>query len=603
MFITINRIMTHVWSAIFFVCIVISLYPSLFTRAVIPLAIIIGFGIPFNIRFPDYYLRRLGLPSIREQREMATQEEPAREQPANMPLPSSAFEAISLMPTVFNAEAAGDMKAVIAFIVTGDEEFTGYIAIENGRCVYESQPPGNPDLAIQTPAHVWLGIARKEIDGQQAYMRQDYKAEGNLGILLRLNRIFSGSDKSGTERNGKAVKVPAKLREHRAESGKNVDLSSTLQKENAMKVLAINSSPRGHDQSRTHLILSHLVSGMREAGAEVEVVELRKKKVNYCIGCFTCWTKTPGICLHKDDMTNELFPKLLESDLVVYATPLYHYTVNASLKTFIERTLPILEPFFILEKGVTRHPLRHTHPPVAVLSVAGFPEMSVFDQLSKYVNFLFRDGLVAEIYRPGAESMGRDGHKAAEIYDALSQAGRELVESMEIAPTTMERITKPVIDFKTSASLGNLFWKTCIAEGVTPKEFTEKKLVPRPDSIETFLMIMPMGFNSKKAGDTKAVIQFDFSGEVDGSCYFDINQGKIGTNTGPAQNPDLTIQAPFDVWMDIMTRKADWTNDVHAKEIYGRRRFVDLDENESTIWIGLMRFQILNQCIVCEFSG
>jgi len=87
-----------------------------------------------------------------------------------------------------------------------------------------------------------------------------------------------------------------------------------------MKILSINSSPRTGGQSKTELMLNHLVEGMQEAGAEVEVVNLREKKIKNCIGCFTCWTKTPGKCLQKDDMTNEIFPKLLASDLVVYAT-------------------------------------------------------------------------------------------------------------------------------------------------------------------------------------------------------------------------------------------------------------------------------------------
>ena len=95
-----------------------------------------------------------------------------------------------------------------------------------------------------------------------------------------------------------------------------------------MKILAINSSPRTGGQSKTELMLNHLIEGMQEAGADVEVVNLRGKKINYCIGCFTCWTKTPGQCIHKDDMTKELFPKWQNSDLVVYATPLYHYTVT-----------------------------------------------------------------------------------------------------------------------------------------------------------------------------------------------------------------------------------------------------------------------------------
>ncbi len=82
-----------------------------------------------------------------------------------------------------------------------------------------------------------------------------------------------------------------------------------------MKVLAINSSPRSGGQSKTELMLNHLAEGMQEAGANVEVVNLREKKIKNCIGCYTCWTKTPGKCVHKDDMAKELFPKWLESDM------------------------------------------------------------------------------------------------------------------------------------------------------------------------------------------------------------------------------------------------------------------------------------------------
>ena len=123
-----------------------------------------------------------------------------------------------------------------------------------------------------------------------------------------------------------------------------------------MKILSINSSPRTGGQSKTELMLNYLVEGMQEAGADVEVVNLHEKNIKNCIGGFTCWTKTPGKCIHKDDMTNELFPKWLKADLVVYATPLYHYTVNAEMKAFIERTLPAVEPFFEQHDNRTVHP-------------------------------------------------------------------------------------------------------------------------------------------------------------------------------------------------------------------------------------------------------
>jgi putative NADPH-quinone reductase len=327
-----------------------------------------------------------------------------------------------------------------------------------------------------------------------------------------------------------------------------------------MKVLALNSSPRSEDQSKTELMLSHLAQGMREAGAEVEVVALRDKKVKNCIGCYTCWTKTPGVCIHKDDMTNELYPKWLDADLVVYATPLYHFTVNATMKAFIERTLPVIEPFFELKGERTWHPLRHRHPAVAMLSVAGFPDDSVFDQLSSWTNFIFRPVLAAEIYRPFAEGLvvPAFAEKAKEILDAVTQAGRELVASKKVGSQTMDRIKQPILEDKTVIQkMVNLMWKTCIAEGVTPKELREKGIVPRPDSLETFMMIMPMGFNLAAAGDTRAVLQFRFSGNVEGSCYFKIEEGTIKAFSGAAEKTDLTIETPFDLWIDIMTGKAD----------------------------------------------
>jgi putative sterol carrier protein len=53
------------------------------------------------------------------------------------------------------------------------------------------------------------------------------------------------------------------------------------------------------------------------------------------------------------------------------------------------------------------------------------------------------------------------------------------------------------------------------------------------------------------------VLQFNFSGEVEGSCHFKIESRQIKAMPGVAEKPDLTIDAPFEVWMDIMTGKAD----------------------------------------------
>ena len=335
-----------------------------------------------------------------------------------------------------------------------------------------------------------------------------------------------------------------------------------------MKVLALNSSPRGDGESKTTIMLNALVEGMREAGGEVDVVLLKEKKVKPCAGCFGCWTKNPGTCVHKDDMTTELFPQWLESDLVVYASPLYHFTVNAVMKAFIERTLPMLEPFFLQQNDRTYHPTRGKGPKVVILSVAGFPDEEVFDQLSSWVNFIYDEvnpnekSLVAEIYRPMAGALTIPYFKslATSILDATRQAGREIAASMSVSEETMARIRQPMVDDPgIFLNLGNLMWKTCMAEGITPKQFGEKGLIPRPDSASSFADLMKLAFNADAALTTEAKLQFNFTGngDIEDSCYLAIDKGTITAETGAVDQPDLTVNAPFDVWMDIVTHKAD----------------------------------------------
>jgi multimeric flavodoxin WrbA len=328
-----------------------------------------------------------------------------------------------------------------------------------------------------------------------------------------------------------------------------------------MKILAINSSPRSGGQSKTELMLSHLVEGMRQAGADVEVVNLREKNIKNCIGCYTCWTKTPGKCQHKDEMTKELFPKWLKSDMVVYATPLYGHFINAAMKTFTERTLPALQPIFEQSEGKTRHPLRQKFPSMVLLSVCGFPEESEFDALSEFVNRTRHKDIpiAAEIYRPAAETLasGYLQDKSESVLAATKLAGKELIESGKVSPETMATIRQPLIDPQTFRNMGNIYWKTCIAEGVTPKEFKERKMVPRPDSMAGFMLLFPFGINSQAAGDREIMLQFNFSGQVTGSCYFMIAKGQVDPKSGNVEGPDITIETPFELWMDIMTGKAD----------------------------------------------
>ena len=325
-----------------------------------------------------------------------------------------------------------------------------------------------------------------------------------------------------------------------------------------MKILALNSSLRAGIESKTELLLNALVSGMRAGNAIVETVNLKDVRINYCLGCYACMTATPGTCIQKDDMTATLFPKWCASDLVVYASPLFHHTVNALMKTFIERTFPAVEPFLVMKNGVTGHPIRQALPKAVVLSVCGFPEISEFYALSHYAKALFKERLVAEIYRPGAEMLDAVKTKRDEVLEAVYKAGLHIAENKPLSPEILETVAKPLTKGNDAFNaVANLFWKTLIREKKLPRSFNRENRVPRPESIDEYLLLLETGFNPAKAAGMNITVQFDFTGSALGSCHIIISREKLTTRIGKAEKPDLHISSPFETWMDVTTRTAD----------------------------------------------
>jgi multimeric flavodoxin WrbA len=212
-----------------------------------------------------------------------------------------------------------------------------------------------------------------------------------------------------------------------------------------MKILAFNSSPRGKEESKTELVLQKFLEGARRAGAEAETLYLRDYRIRHCLGCFGCWFKTPGRCIQEDDMTGELYERFVAAEVAVLASPLYHYNLNARMKVFIERTLPMILPEFVDRGARTGHPLRVAQSPrIVALSVCAFPEMENFQALSLNLKMIFGQSLIAEIYRHSSEFMDAPelASPVAKALDAVAQAGEELVRTGRVEPETQAALSR-----------------------------------------------------------------------------------------------------------------------------------------------------------------
>lgn len=102
------------------------------------------------------------------------------------------------------------------------------------------------------------------------------------------------------------------------------------------KVLVLSASPRKGGNS--DLLCDQFLLGAREAGNQVEKINLQDKKINFCLGCLACQSNG-GVCAQNDDMA-EILDKMIQADVLVMATPIYFYNMNAQLKVLIDRTCP-----------------------------------------------------------------------------------------------------------------------------------------------------------------------------------------------------------------------------------------------------------------------
>ena len=217
------------------------------------------------------------------------------------------------------------------------------------------------------------------------------------------------------------------------------------------KVLAFNSSPN-MDKGNTALILGSFLEGMREAGAEVELLYTKKLKINPCQGEFNCWFKTPGECFQKDDM-QMLHPKLREADIWVFATPVYVDGVSGPMKNLLDRLIPLVHPFIELRDDHYRHPLREDakHGKVVLVSNCGFWEMDNFDPMLVHMKAACKNmsrEFAGALLRPHGGALRVMKEMAApldDIFEAAKEAGRQLVRDGEMSAETLATVSRELM--------------------------------------------------------------------------------------------------------------------------------------------------------------
>ena len=134
-----------------------------------------------------------------------------------------------------------------------------------------------------------------------------------------------------------------------------------------------------------NLILSDCpLSIQTQDSQNVKYIDLSALEIKNCVGCFGCWTKTPGKCVIRDDATI-VYPEIAKSDTVLYISHIKYGGYDTIMKTMLERAIPIQQAFIRILHGETHHVQRDVKPKKATIIAYGEnlsqEEKAIFEQL------------------------------------------------------------------------------------------------------------------------------------------------------------------------------------------------------------------------------
>lgn len=219
-----------------------------------------------------------------------------------------------------------------------------------------------------------------------------------------------------------------------------------------MKIVVINGSHTGKN-GNTNILVNAFLRGAKATGAETENILLAEKRIEHCIACKSCWFKTPGSCVIKDDMA-DIVDRVKTADIRVLATPLYFDNISSMMKVFVDRLMVLGSPYWTQDaSGECRHLTTQKQPKLMMIANCGYPERSQFQVISHWFQRHARNlgtEIVGEIYASEGALLSSQVPDLQPIItkylEAVEKAGSEIALNMRLSEETnllLEQIFVP----------------------------------------------------------------------------------------------------------------------------------------------------------------
>lgn len=307
-----------------------------------------------------------------------------------------------------------------------------------------------------------------------------------------------------------------------------------------MNILLLNGSPKG-ERSNSLRLTRAFISGIQSC-CETQVREITVKDldVKACLGCFACWSKTPGKCCIRDDMSGVL-EDMLWADVILWSFPLYYFSVPGPLKNLMDRQLPMTLPFMVSDAESGGHPSRYdmSGKRHVVISTCGFyTAKGNYEGVDAIFDHLCGKGNYTSIYCGQGELF-----RVPELHDRtdeylswVTDAGREF------AGGSISRETRKKLD--------QLLFPRQVFEAMADASWGIEKTGEKTDETLTFTRQMATLYNKAAYPGKDQILEMYYTDE---QKRYQILLGKDGSQvlTEDFRKATTIIETDYTLWKSI----------------------------------------------------
>lgn len=196
-----------------------------------------------------------------------------------------------------------------------------------------------------------------------------------------------------------------------------------------------------------HLTRSFLEGMKAQVNYTITIVDVIKKDIRPCTGCFGCWKEGKGQCVQKDDQ-NDILAAYRAADVIIWSFPLYCYGMPSHLKAVLDRTIPLVKMDMVTVGDAVRHEalVDFSKKRTVVICGAGFPDWEGnFEGLRRQCDVCFGHPIMICVPETPLLNVPEAASLTRPLLEKFRLAGMEFAEKKTLCPETVAALETPMM--------------------------------------------------------------------------------------------------------------------------------------------------------------